>query len=236
MGHPSTITTDEVVYDDYTDSFYKAFGTYGGTPIHFHRGRCMEEIEDEDGTERTCSFRAAVRRVNEDGIEDYCKRHAPEGWLNSLDGRTQLDNTLIDLRAGCEKWVSGNPDGNPTPAQDKTEQHPKGTHQCGDRAVITVALHDRNSKSFCRTHARKEWVERLRVETGVPEDALPEGDGDDDYVFIDIPSGTQYDSHSAWSEGVNGSYPDIFEAERYVAVFSEDDISVHGTATVESSD
>ena len=227
MKTPDEITTEEVVYDPYTEKYYKAYGSFGGTPVHVHRGSCVAEIEDDDGTHE-CGDRAAVRRINEDGIEDYCKTHAPEGWLKSLEEHNQLDNTLVNLRATCEKWVSGTYDHDTVPVQERNGGDHSGVHQCGDQALLTVALQDREAKSFCRRHIRNDWLRDVEIETGLPEALWDEEEKGEEYVLVDLKRGIEYECYDDWENGSKGEYPDIMEAERHVAAYKADEAEVRG--------
>jgi len=214
------------------------------TGIHVLRGTCEGDISETETDRDECGYDAAVRRLTDDGIEDYCKRHAPEEWLAALEGDTHLHDSLIDLRHSCEKSVTndssggfggseGEPVGDPEVARQNPELTPS-VHECGDRAFVLVTNSDRYGKAYCRTHARPSWLRNLRIETGYPgeETQRVEGGGsgwpnemdEDDYVWVDARSGEVYESHTEWMDGCSGRYADVVAAEKHLVIVNDGDV------------
>jgi len=225
----------EVGYD-----YFVPYNDRTETGIHALRGTCEGDISETESDPDVCGHDAAVRRLTDDGIEDYCKRHAPEKWLAALEGDTHLHDSLIDLRHDCEKSVTndssggfGGGEGEPTGDPEVARRNPQLTpsvHECGDRAFVLVTNSDRYGKAYCRTHARPSWLRPLRIETGYPYNGAESIEGVDEWpddvdseecTWVDAGTGEVYDSHANWIDGSSAWYADVVAAERHLVIVND---------------
>lgn len=222
---PDQATTEDLVYDGYSGDRLLPFAHWGSTLIHVLRGQCDAEVENDDGEEtHRCRYRAALRHVTEDEMEQFCFIHAPDEWEEKLDGENQYDDTIVSLVAPCDAHVSKTRHGEPTPEGGESP----AAFRCGDRGLLTISTGVRDSRTFCRRHARDTWIASAEVETGYPENpnGIEEG-WEDDKLFIDIPSGEVYEDSMAWMDGVSGQYSDVITAEEYLVVEKEGERRVY---------
>lgn len=224
---------------DGTTEYYVPYHGRDSTGTHVLRGECDATVERDDAEDGECGYSAVVRRVNDSGIEEYCKLHAPEGWLAIGGEHGQVDDNIISLRQDCEKMVTSDTSDGFRPGEDVAEQtaegeedddsmdRPPAVHPCGDHAFVAVSNKERWSKSFCRTHAREDWYTSLHIPTGYVTGRFDRYDGvpdwpdevdEDEAVWVDAAFEEVYEDPAAWMDGCDGRYADVNTAAQHLVV------------------
>ena len=222
---PQRIVTYETSDGD-TEYYIPYSGETQSHRYHFLRGTCDAEVETDDGS-HICGYDAAFRRVNKNGIEEYCRVHAPDQWEVVMEEETNLDNCIINLRAPCEACISSSVS---TEGDDDPLVKP---NRCGDRAAILVASPDGDdihSKACCMAHAMPSWKRQLHLPTGMPGRPRIEGEAGrqdtDTKYWMDAPTGRVFETHTEWEKWAQGHYKSVVEAHERLVCLDDSGITV----------